>query len=886
MHIHKPDDTLLLLGYGCQAGQPALTATVGYVCGIDGIRVPESEAWKWLVSLFPDEPFDLGEKKSRGGFGVAGDACAQAGTQANGLTVRAGVGSLEGRVLVQGDRHWTSTPTGWRATTAQPFERMPIGLAQAYGGSGWRDNPFGCGYASAGNGYEGMRLPNVERPDQPILKPSDTPATATLGPQPQGSAARDHWLGSLGPTWASQRLPWLPDDTDDRWYDRFASEQCQAAYWRGDEPWFAENMHPQHSLMQGRLPGLRPRLLIRTVAQPDHHEELHLELDTVWLMPNDERVIVLYRAQTAVLREDAKDVLGLAVFTESLADTPQPLAHWSKIWTQALDPSHTTPVPVPPPLNSETMAQLQADGEQAEQKAAAFQASLEQEVDQEFKTAEAELEAHLRAQGLDLDTLKEQAAKADTGELQPPGLSPLNLPSEPHAYEAALLAHIDGEFEQAEAEVRNFVEKQGLDVDVLKAQAAANAPMPDDAAIVAQLVGLLPGPESTRQAYIQEFTQFQQEMDGLEATLQTEFKQAEQEAANSAAQTGAYGEPKINLNGLPEVPRECLTREALLGRAQAGASAAWTELQDLDLSGLNLAGLDLRGSILRGCNLQGALLAKADLADALLEHCKLGAADLQSVCFTQAQLESCDMHGAQLAKADFSQARSAMCIFDKADLTGSCWKGAQAQKCSFEAAQLKQATGPRAQFTQCRMPCADATASRFEKAEFEQCTLDGAIFNQAQLSGATLLACQASHVQFDGANLQGLRTLQDTQLDKANLRGADLRDASLQNTSLVQAVLREAQLDRALVKECNLSGTDAWRMVARAADFTDSKINGSSWRGVNLMQAILREASLLDTDLTGANLHDTQTRTATVQGLQLEGALLTRCRLLQEYDRA
>ncbi|MFT0547398.1 DUF2169 domain-containing protein [Allopusillimonas ginsengisoli] len=886
MHIHKPDDTLLLLGYGCQAGQPALTATVGYICGMDGVRVPESEAWKWLVSLFPDEPFDLGEKKARGGFGVAGDACAQAGTQVDGLTVRAGVGSLEGRVLVQGDRHWTSTATGWRATISQPFERTPIGLAHAYGGAEWRDNPFGRGYASGRTVYEGMPLPNVERPDQPILKPSDTPATATLGAQPQGSAARDRWLGTMDRVWASQRLPWLPDDTDDRWYDRFDSEQCQSAYWRGDEPWFAENMHPQHSLMQGKLPGLRPRLLMRTVARPDHHAELHLELDTVWLMPNDERVIVLYRAQTAVLREDAKDVLGLAVFTENLADTPQPLTYWSHNWTQALEPTHTAPVPVPAPLNSETLAQLQTDGEQAEQEAAAFQASLEQEVDQEFKTAEAEVEAHLRAQGLDLKTLKAQAAQADTGGLQPPDLSPLDLPSEPHAYEAALRAHIDGEFTQAEAEVRNFVEKQGLDLDALKAQAAANPSMPDDTAAFAQLIGLLPGPESKRQASIQEFTQFQQEMDGLETTLQSEFKQAEQEAAAKAAQAGAYAEPKIHLNGLPEGPRERLTRDALLGRAQAGASTAWTELQDLDLSGQNLGGLDLRGSILRGCNLQGALLVKADLADALLEHCKLGAADLQSISFTQAQLDSCDMQGAQLAKADFSLARITTCIFDKADLTGSSWDGAQAQDCSFETVQLKQATGPRAQFTQCRMPCADATASRFEKAEFEQCTLDGAIFNRAQLSGATLLACQASHAQFDGANLQGLRTMQKTQLDKANLHGADLRDASLQNTSLVQAVLREAQLDRALVKECDLSGTDAWRMVARAADFTDSKINGSSWRGVNLMQSILREASLLDTDLTGANLHDTQTRTASVQGLQLEGALLTRCRLLQEYDRA
>src|SRR3546814_6292865 len=100
-----------------------------------------------------------------------------------------------------------------------------------------------------------------------MLKPTDSPATATLGPQPLVSAARTRWLGTLDEAWTRDRLPWLPDDTDPRWFARFDPRQCQPAYWRGDESWFVENMHPRKGTLHDRLPGLRPRVLLRKDAE-------------------------------------------------------------------------------------------------------------------------------------------------------------------------------------------------------------------------------------------------------------------------------------------------------------------------------------------------------------------------------------------------------------------------------------------------------------------------------------------------------------------------------------------------------------------------------------------------------------------------------------------
>src|SRR5690606_3331629 len=272
-----------------------------------------------------------------------------------------------------------------------------------------------------------------------------------------------------------------------------------------------------------------------------------------------------------------------------------------------------------------------------------------------------------------------------------------------------------------------------------------------------------------------------------------------------------------------------------------------------------------------------------DLSRAQFENCRFARAQLGAASLQGAEFLTCVLEEANLEHVVFTNSRVGQTSFGRANLHGSVWDDAQAIECAFEAALLRGASGRRALFSKCRMAAVDAAESRFEKTEFEQCVLDGARFSRACLSGSTLYACQAAMAQFDGATVPGLRSLVGTRLDQANFNGADLEGASLQNTSLTQAVLREARLDGALIKECDLSRTDAWRVVSRRADFSASQITQASSRGVNLMHATLGHARVFDTGLTGSNLHATQTRKATVQVLKLEGALMTRCRLLQEY---
>ncbi|EDQ6032463.1 pentapeptide repeat-containing protein [Salmonella enterica subsp. enterica serovar Kottbus] len=95
------------------------------------------------------------------------------------------------------------------------------------------------------------------------------------------------------------------------------------------------------------------------------------------------------------------------------------------------------------------------------------------------------------------------------------------------------------------------------------------------------------------------------------------------------------------------------------------------------------------------------------------------------------------------------------------------------------------------------------------------------------------------------ANLCGAN-LRDADLYDANLYGANLRDADLYGANLRGANLRDADL-----YDANLYGANL-----RGADLRDANLRGADLRDANLYGANLRGANLRGADLCGANLRD------------------------------
>ncbi len=871
MKIFKPHDTLILLGRHSRAGQPTLTITVGYACERDGSLLSEQDAWKWLVPQFPTEPFDTGFKREHGTFAVAGLACAPREVPVSGLTVSASVGNIAKDLLVQGKRQWINGATGWRASTPEPFVTQDIGLANAYGGKSWPSNPYGLGHFADIKSAEGCLLPNVEDPRAPILSPSDTPPVATLGPLPQGSPDQMRWVGTLDKAWEKQRLPWLPDDADPRWFDRVPQDQCSPTYWRGDEPWSVTNMHASYPEQSGRLPGLRPRLLVPG-SDPAGCRELTMNLDTVWLFPTDTRVIVLYRAELAVEQEDASDLDGFAVFTEKMSDPALPIAHYADLWRLA-KAGPAIEAPKPPPIEQDAEALAAHDASIAE-KADAHRAQISKAIVSANQEALAEMQPYLPAAALKKAQDKIAALSVPTSAAQV--AAPKALTTE------AITAQVHAALAQGKEEVRASLAEHGIDLDTIMARAAKQAQPDIDTLDVLDYMPISAEKKTAVQATMKEF---QGKIDGVKAeAAKIEAKAAAFTAAAQEAKAGREAAAQNPPDGaLPTGPRQRLTRAELLARYKAGMSAAWTELEGEDLSDLDLTGIDLRGARLHACILDRSILNQAELTEAELDDCQLGNTLLHDARLERSQITGCKMDRSEWCRADASQARFVDCSFEHARLNNGLWRQTSAQDCGFDLADLTGIQAREAKFTACTLNGATAPDSVFDRASLTDCSLKAARFDHASLVRTTLTNCLCIAAQFIGARMPGLRTLAATSLQQACLDEADLTKASLQATSLKQASLRETRLTDALIKECNLEATDGWHLVACHADFTGSRICNASWRGANLMQASFARAVLENVDWSGTNLHAAFTRTASARGIILDQALLTRCRLLEEH---
>lgn len=159
-------------------------------------------------------------------------------------------------------------------------------------------------------------------------------------------------------------------------------------------------------------------------------------------------------------------------------------------------------------------------------------------------------------------------------------------------------------------------------------------------------------------------------------------------------------------------------------------------------------------------------------------------------------------------------------------------------------------------------------------------SLRGATLAGAQLAGADLSGMDLAHAVMRGSDLQGA-VLDKAEMIGACLDGANLTQASLVGANLSDATLRKARMRRARLNGCQmrlaqLAGADLTRaslvganlsLADLRADLSGAELRNADLRGADLTDATLIRADLADADFTGA----TMVRT-TLTEAQLEGA--------------
>ena len=245
---------------------------------------------------------DLVHTKSNTDVILQGHAYTPGGKPATQVDVTLKVAKISKTLRVIGDRVWKKSLLGMKLSKPQPFIKMPLTYERAFGGTdqmsenpkhhGWEPrNPVGSGFATRRVHLIGKPAPNVEGPKSLIRRWKDRPRPVGFGPIPGHWSPRVGFAGTYDEQWEKDRLPLLPEDFDERFYQCAPEDQQVPGFLKGGELVELYNLTPNGAL-RFRLP--RVTLGFGTNFGGNDTQEHRAVLHTVILEPDVPRAIMVW----------------------------------------------------------------------------------------------------------------------------------------------------------------------------------------------------------------------------------------------------------------------------------------------------------------------------------------------------------------------------------------------------------------------------------------------------------------------------------------------------------------------------------------------------------------------------------------------------------------
>jgi len=262
-------------------------------------------------------------------------------------------------------------------------------------------------------------------------------------------------------------------------------------------------------------------------------------------------------------------------------------------------------------------------------------------------------------------------------------------------------------------------------------------------------------------------------------------------------------------------------RDAVLDKAEAqgidlnGARLTGARLHQIYACDGQFMGADLSMVRAERANFEGAVLVSANLSGANLHRAQLHRADLSSARLRHADLTGASLLGARITDADFTGANLELANLSGlplrlANFSGACLQAANLTDCDWEEAELDEID-----LSETRLDRALLTATVFTDGNLARASLinagladvnwAGVCLRGANLRGATFhlgssrsglvdssIPCEGSRTGFytDDLNEQDFKSPEE--IRKANLCGADLRDACIDGVDFYLVDLRGA----------------------------------------------------------------------------------------------
>ncbi|MEW6262378.1 MAG: DUF2169 domain-containing protein [Thermodesulfobacteriota bacterium] len=825
MKIFKSDELNLLFRVYVQEGRCLLSASVMGFFALTGEKgpslLPALEMWPVAAEALGEEVLDLGLPKKRGEFLVYGQAFASKPVKS--LLVKIVVGPKTKELTVTGDRFWQTA--GLSASEPAPFSKMKICFANAYGRPDFPRNPLGKGRVRDENGRR--PLPNIQDTRSLVASPDDEPPPAGLTAYQLTWPQRTRFLPKISADYLLEDWPYFPRGTDLEYFNTAPEDQRLDGFFQGEEKIEIHNMHPEKPVLRSVLPSVRPRLFIHRIEDGSGFEEISLHLETVFLFPDRERGIVLYRGLTTCRYEDYEDIGHCLAEVEKSADTPGSLEHYREKFMILLNPDQKPPPeekkPEPEPPVAETPPEAQTAPEPPPPKEKTPEELEHEALLQKLEDYKAQALENIRKAGHDPDEFLKKLILVEEEETP---LGPLDLEkklAELKQHAEVMLAKLGMTREEMAKMVEGLERKPPTPKQALETMRAAgmNNPKIEEALL---------------------------ELDKVYQAQEAEKAREEIESAPKGPSAGKVHED----TGIPKGPRD--GAEALAWHS-GGKSLAGQDLSGFDCSGMDFSGADFNHALLEGTNFSqadlrgaiftGAVLLKTNFSSANLEKAHLNEVTAAEATFTAARLGEANLSAGDFAKADFTEA----------DLTKALAAEASFESAGMERVKAVELSAPRALFETADMAGADFSRADLTAALLLNVNINGANLSGIKASGLRLNGASGEKANFKDAALSASRVDEKTNLSGALFDRADLSAARWAGACLAGASMIEAVLDRADFSRADLSSARLARASARETEFTKAKFNGADLSKINLLKGSLRMADLVKADLSAANLY-------------------------------
>jgi len=697
--------------------------------------------------------------------------------------VSLGVGKYVKSLLVLGNRQWVGAVSGGRTTEPEPFTQLAMDYQ----------------YTALYNKYaeqqtkwnlrklitDKLPLPNV----QPITFIDKF--TASVSYEPHGFSPinrvweqRANKMGRYNGDYLTDYWPWFPGDFDWRYFNSAPEDQQLDGYLNGDEKLYVENMHPQYAQYHSQLPGLRVRCFLN---EAEHHlqnyREIPMNLDTLWVDMENEKLVLVWRGVANVNAEDYEEIQQVQLVTEKLSESPSPEAYYKDKLLEHISTEEAVDTTIVQPKSEDDDEKTLLKTRLQPPKMATGLLDLE--------GMDVEMQSQVN-QTLD----QARKAIADAGQ-DPAMVDQLMQAQDPNAVLAAMFAKLGIDLSQSDKVVQQsrentakLLQEHGIDTE--EYLALFDEAELDDAA----------QPDETSPVFDKEAIQ----------------QQARQGVSFSGKDFSGQDLSQLDL---------------------PSADFKNATLTDANLQGSNLANADFSGATLSGASLDKTVLTGAILADADLQGATLAAAVLNEANLGSADFSDCDLSKALLIKVVANHAR-----FCRATLHDSVISEAQLCSANFDSAKLDNANFHSAVLTGASFNYVSGNRVIMENADLtdlkasESCVLKqanltqvkggGAVFTGADLSGSNLSNSQFSQALFTDATLTNT-DISCCDFTKTNFRKANLQKADARKSNFFQAILERADLTKT-----NFSGSNLYEVEFLGAVIGKTKFSKANLASTKL----------------------------------------------------